>query len=96
MLKKLAHIPELKRIRFANGNNTLFTDRGAIDISDDNSTNSHDDEEEIAFYDDWIQHKNRKLLWLPYDYRGCSALCNGKLAIGAVSGRVSIFQLEYH
>jgi len=41
---------------------------------------------------EWIFHNEKRLLWLPLDYRPrCTAMHGGSLAIGHNSGRVTFF-----
>ena len=42
----------------------------------------------------WIRHRNRDILFFPYDYRGkCSDTHGNRLVIGHASGAVTFFQL---
>jgi len=37
----------------------------------------------------WITRNGENILWLPYDYRGCSAISGNLLAIGQYSGQIN-------
>jgi WD40 repeat protein len=95
-LKRLENIPTPETICFANSNMTLITNKGIFNAGNGNSLNADSIEayknNTISVLGDWIRRGNQNLLWLPHEYRGITTLNGGKLAIGANSGLVSIFQ----
>jgi Anaphase-promoting complex subunit 4 WD40 domain len=48
--------------------------------------------DEIFYNDDWITRNNQRLLWLPYEFRRCSALKGGLLAMGQRSEQVNFIK----
>ncbi|SLM38926.1 WD40/YVTN repeat-like-containing domain [Lasallia pustulata] len=50
----------------------------------------------IFVQDEWIVHKESRMLWLPPDYRRiCSAVYENIVCLGHSSGRVSIFEFLF-
>ncbi|KAA6413113.1 MAG: hypothetical protein FRX48_02857 [Lasallia pustulata] len=50
----------------------------------------------IFVQDEWIVHKESRMLWLPPDYRhSCSAVDENVVCLGHRSGRVSIFEFLF-
>lgn len=51
---------------------------------------------DIFVQDEWIAHKESRMLWLPPNYRhSCSAVYNNIVCLGHHSGRVSIFEFLF-
>jgi WD40 repeat protein len=50
----------------------------------------------IFVQDEWIVHGEKRMLWLPPDYRhSCSAVCENVVCLGHRNGRVSIFEFLF-
>ena len=84
---------------------SIVTDRGRLDALSlhDNSALSSSPSpvlpQPVAFrpnifvQDEWIVHGEKRMLWLPPDYRhSCSAVCENVVCLGHRNGRVSIFE----
>jgi len=51
---------------------------------------------DIFVQDEWIAHKESRMLWLPPNYRhSCRAVYNNIVCLGHYSGRVSIFEFLF-
>ena len=50
----------------------------------------------LVLKNEWIEYRDKRLLWLPYEYRSdVSAVYGNRLAIGRPSGLVSILQITW-
>ncbi|KAK6355214.1 hypothetical protein TWF696_004331 [Orbilia brochopaga] len=58
------------------------------------SQTHHNSPAPILVYDQWITRGEEKLLWLPDEYRGPSAVHGNKVAIALESGSVAIISLD--
>ena len=83
-------------LRFSSDSQCLETDRGILAIPPSSSSSLLPlPQKPLDCYflnSEWITRDGQNLLWLPYDYRGCSAVRENLFVIGGPSGVVSIFE----
>lgn len=86
-------------IKFADDGRTLLTNRGSIPIDTAKAETAPKEPQSYANFimnDDWIESRNKRILWLPVEYRcGLTAVHGNMLAIGQESGTVSFLRLRY-
>ncbi|EHK48663.1 hypothetical protein TRIATDRAFT_53809 [Trichoderma atroviride IMI 206040] len=91
----------LRQLRFDMTGSCLHTDRGTISV-DFVSSRAASLEPYMRGYwisadNRWIKENSEKLLWLPSDYRACTALIRissmSLVALGSSSGRIAILRL---
>lgn len=50
---------------------------------------------DLGLWDDWILHRDRRFLWLPFEYRGkVSAVHGAQIAVASFSGQVNVFRIQ--
>ena len=97
----------IKRLSYSS-DGSIVTNRGRLDVisfHDDAASSlipSPLGSRPVAFrpdifvQDEWIAHKESRMLWLPPNYRhSCSAVYNNIVCLGQLSGRVSIFEFLF-
>lgn len=87
----------VSKLCFSSDNRCLDTDRGVLRLpSGLSSVLSHERKlvNDIFHNGHWITRNSQILLWLPHDYRGCSASKGNLLVIGQPSGLVSFIEFE--
>nr|POF18025.1 vegetative incompatibility protein het-e-1 [Quercus suber] len=97
-MQKLETGNNVSMMAFANDGRSLMTDQGCFDIKaavPAVSTTNPVCTIGLLLNNEWIQHQDEDLLWLPHEYRGnCSTVHNNTFVIGQNSGAVSFFQLQ--
>ena len=94
-VRKLEPQTIISSLRFSSDNQCLETDRGILAIPPSSYSSllplPQKPLDHIFLNSEWIAQDGQNLLWLPRDYRGCSAVRGNFLVIGGSSGVVSIF-----
>lgn len=93
--------PLFSDMEFSRSGSYLITNKGPINIQpchDNCAFNSPEAPEPTAgpFLQDsqWVGIRGKRLLWLPREFRGCSAIHGDTLALGNSTGRVSIVDMS--
>ena len=97
-VQKLEGVSYIDELSFTPDSSALNTNRGRFRISSLRASIVPSDlgmEASLAINNDWIEHNDKKLLWLPQEYRShVSALHGNQLAIGLDNGTVSFLRIE--
>lgn len=87
----------VSKISFSTDRQTLLVNRGTIHIDPSLSvseTRVKKAGNNIMLKEDWIECGNRRVLWLPHEYRSdVSTVYDNTLAIGCPSGVVRFLQI---
>ena len=86
----------ITNLLFSEDGQYLKTDQGLLSLDSGSfGINFHWDQPiyGISINNEWVTRDGQNLLWLPPDYRpGCLTVLNNMLALGSMSGRVSILE----
>ena len=82
-------------LSFSDDGTSLQTDRGSLPISPPhlNGKAARQPQSCVFVEDQWVRCGTKPILWLPPEHRpGCIAVCEGTVAFGFASGRVTIMR----
>ena len=98
-VQKLTNVGYVYQLRFLSDNSTLITNQGYLRTYIPSALVPPPDlvtDHGLRLNRDWIKCGEKRLLWLPQEYRSSvSAVCGNAIGIGRNDGSVTMLKIEY-